>query len=210
MSIFILPTHLKMILYGAVGYAKVIISIIIANGGNVAAVFDDDPSKIEICQIPVLGKYSQGIHSDKSIVIAIGDNTLRSRIAQKIRHNFANVIHETAIMDKSVQIGEGAVVMHASILQAGTTVGRHVIINTRVSVDHDCSIADFVHLAPGVVLCGDVCVGENTLIGAGSMVVPNITIGNNCHIAAGSVITQNIPDGAIVRGNPGRIIKTLF
>ena len=186
-----------------------IISMIIANGGSVAAIFDDDPSKIELCQIPVLGKYSQGIHADKSIVIAVGDNKLRSRIAKKIRHNFVKVIHPTAIIDENVEIGKGSVVMHGSILQTGTTIGHHVIINTRVSVDHDCRIADFVHLAPGVVLCGDVCVGENTLIGAGSMVVPNITIGNNCHIAAGSVITQNIPDGATVRGNPGKIIRTL-
>ena len=119
------------------------------------------------------------------------------------------MIHPTAIVDESVQIGKGSVIMHGSILQAATTIGHHVIINTRVLIDHDCQIADFVHLAPGVVLCGNVRVGENTLIGAGSMVVPNITIGNNCHIAAGSVITQNIPDGATVRGNPGKIIRTL-
>ena len=186
-----------------------IISMIIANGGSVAAVFDDDPSKIEICRIPVLGKYSQGIHADKSIVIAVGDNKLRSRIARKIRHNFANVIHPTAIIDENVEIGKGSVVMHGSILQTGTTIGYHVIVNTRVLIDHDCKIADFVHLAPGVVLCGGVRVGENTLIGAGSMVVPDIVIGKNCHIAAGSVITQNIPDGATVRGNPGKIIRNL-
>jgi len=198
-----------MILYGTGGHAKVIISSIMACGGTVEAFFDDDLTRIELCQIPIIGNYSRGIHADKLLVVAVGDNLLRRKLAQKIRHDFGNVIHPSAIIDESVRIGSGSVVFHGSILQTGSVIGDHVIINTRVLVDHDCVVASFVHLAPGVVLCGNVNVGENTLIGAGSMVVPNITIGANCLIAAGSVITHDIPDGSTVRGNPGRIIRTV-
>ena len=192
-----------MLIYGAGGHAKVIISCVNASGDSVQAIFDDDLSKKEISK-----SYDPILFGDKSIIIAIGNNNIRRTIAQKISHHFGNVIHPTAIIDKSVLIEEGTVILHESILQAGTVIAKHVIINTRVSIDHDCHIADFVHIAPGVILCGNVHVGENTFIGAGSIVVPNVTIGNNCFIAAGSVITRSIPDNSIARGNPGRIIKT--
>lgn len=197
-----------MLIYGAGGHAKVIISCVTASGDSIQAVFDDDVSKKEISKIVISGSYDPILFSDKPIIIAIGDHNIRRKIAQKISHHFGNVIHPTAIIDKSVFIDKGTVVMHGSILQADTVIGKHVIINTHVTIDHDCHIADFVHLAPGVILCGDVHVGENTFIGAGSIVVPNITIGNNCFTAAGSVITQSIPNNSIVRGNPARIIKT--
>ena len=192
-----------MLIYGAGGHAKVIISCINASGDSVQAIFDDDLSKKEISK-----SYDPILFGDKSIIIAIGNNNIRRTIAQKISHHFGNVIHPTAIIDKSVLIEEGTVILHESILQAGTVIAKHVIINTRVAIDHDCSIADFVHIGPGVILCGNVHIGENTFIGAGSIVVPNVTIGNNCFIAAGSVITRSIPDNSIARGNPGRIIKT--
>ena len=192
-----------MLIYGAGGHAKVIISCINASGDSVQAIFDDDLSKKEISK-----SYDPILFGDKSIIIAIGNNNIRRTIAQKISHHFGNVIHPTTIIDKSVLIEEGTVILHESILQAGTVIAKHVIINTRVAIDHDCSIADFVHIGPGVILCGNVHIGENTFIGAGSIVVPNVTIGNNCFIAAGSVITRSIPDNSIARGNPGRIIKT--
>ncbi|WP_310590319.1 NeuD/PglB/VioB family sugar acetyltransferase [Dyadobacter sp. NIV53] len=196
-----------MLIYGAGGHAKVIISCFNANGEFVKAIFDDDLSKTELSEIAVAGNYDPELFHDEPLIIAIGNNKIRRTIAQKIWHQFGIAVHPTAIADKSAVIGEGTVVLQGSILQADTVIGRHVIINTRVIVEHECKIADFVHLAPGVTLCGNVNIGENTLIGAGSIVVPNISIGSNCLIAAGSVITHNIPDGAIVRGNPGRIIK---
>jgi acetyltransferase EpsM len=84
---------------------------------------------------------------------------------------------------------------------------KHVIINTAASVDHDCKIADLVHISPNSTLCGNVKVGFGSHIGAGSVINPNITIGKWCIIGSGAVIIRDIPDYAIVVGNPGKIIK---
>lgn len=197
-----------MVIYGAGGHAKVIVSCIHASNQLVTAVFDDDDSKISIPGKTVISKYDPSIFSDEHIVIAIGNNQIRRKISQSISHRFGNVIHPSSLVEKDVQLGLGTVVFHGSIIQCVTKIGNHVIINTGARIDHDCSIGDFVHIAPGAVLCGNVSIGENTLVGAGSIIVPNISIGSNCIIAAGSVITKNIPDGCIVRGNPGKIIKT--
>ncbi len=196
-----------MLLYGASGHAKVIISCLQANELPVIGIFDDDLSKKELGQISVVGNYRPDYEPLEDLIISIGANHIRQKVAAFIQHRFGKVIHPSAIVDKSVKVGEGTVILHNAILQAEVQVGKHVIINTSASVDHDCIIEDFAHIAPGATLCGNIYVGKNTIIGAGTIVTPNLKIGKNCLIAAGSVITKNIPDFAIVRGNPARIIK---
>jgi len=197
-----------MIIYGAGGHAKVVTSCMLANHQVFTAIFDDDESKTNILGKAVIGRYDPFLFPDDLIVIAIGNNLIRRSISQKVRHGFGNIIHPSSLIEQDVRLGHGIVVFHGSIIQSCSSIGNHVIINTGARIDHDSKIGDFVHIAPGAVLCGNVTIGENTLVGAGSIVVPNISIGSDCTIAAGSVITKNIPDGCIVRGNPGKIIKT--
>lgn len=197
-----------MLLYGASGHAKVLVSILRASGQEVSAIFDDDLNKKDLDTIPVIGSYDPNHQPAAPLIIAIGYNAIRRKVAERIQHRFGTAIHPAALLDESVTVGEGTVVMHGAIVQAGTFLGNHVIVNTGATVDHDCYLSDFVHVAPGVTLCGSVRVGENTLIGAGSVVAPNLSIGADCLVAAGSVVTVSIPDGATVRGNPARIIRS--
>ena len=197
-----------MLLYGASGHAKVLVSILRASGQEVSAIFDDDLNKKDLGTIPVIGSYDPNHQPAAPLIIAIGYNAIRRKVAERIQHRFGTAIHPAALLDESVTVGEGTVVMHGAIVQAGTFLGNHVIVNTGATVDHDCYLSDFVHVAPGVTLCGSVRVGENTLIGAGSVVAPNLSIGADCLVAAGSVVTVSIPDGATVRGNPARIIHS--
>lgn len=199
-----------MVIYGAGGHARVIISCILANNQPVKTVFDDNLSQISPLEGAVICTYDPLILPNEPLIIAVGDNQLRKIIAGSISHSAGNIIHPSSEIESDVKLGQGTVVLHGSIIQSSAKIGCHVIVNTRVTIDHHCVIGSFVHLAPGVILCGNVNIGDNTLIGAGAIVVPNISIGSDCHIAAGSVITKNIPDGCTVRGNPGRIIKTVY
>lgn len=54
-------------------------------------------------------------------------------------------------------------------------------------------------------------VGNNTLIGMGATVLNGARIGNNCLIGAGALITEGkeIPDGSLVVGAPGKVIRML-
>lgn len=71
-------------------------------------------------------------------------------------------------------------------------IGDGVIVGHRVML-HGCKI------------------GENTLIGIGVTILNGAVIGKNCIIGAHSLITEGkvIPDGSMVVGSPGRIIKSL-
>ncbi|MGB0497010.1 MAG: gamma carbonic anhydrase family protein [Rubricella sp.] len=54
-------------------------------------------------------------------------------------------------------------------------------------------------------------IGDNTLIGMGATVLNNARIGKNCLIGANALITEGkeIPDGSLVMGQPGKVVRTL-
>ena len=61
--------------------------------------------------------------------------------------------------------------MGGVVINADTAIGKHCIINTNASVDHDCVVEDFVHISPNSGLAGGVEVGEGSQIGIGASVI---------------------------------------
>ena len=198
-----------MLLYGASGHAKVICSALESRGINIIGIFDDNLNIIKLDDYKVLGLYNAQLYNDDKIIIAIGNNSIRKKIAVTIQHEFGTVSHSMSIVDKLTNIGTGTVILHNALIQRGTIIGKHCIINSSSSIDHDCIIDDFVHISPGSTLCGNVEIGEGTQIGAGSTVIQNLKIGKWCTIGAGSVVINNVPDYSVVVGVPGKIIKNI-
>jgi len=197
-----------MFLYGASGHAKVVIDCLIDLEKPVSGIFDDYSDLMSLNGYDVLGEYDDTYMLEEQMIVSIGDNITRKKIVETIKHKFGEaIIHPSSSVSKYSRIGDGTVVFHRSVIQSGTHVGKHCIINTSSSVDHDCEIEDFVHISPKVTLCGKVKVAKGTHIGAGATVIPEINIGKWCVIGAGAVITQNLPDYSLVVGVPGKIIR---
>jgi len=194
-----------MYLYGASGHGKVIKEILDDAGVDVNAFIDDDPSLSNFFGLPVFHKADEL----EPVIVSIGKCDVRRRVAERLNCSFAKAIHSSAIVSPSSTIGDGSVVMQGAIIQADVTVGQHCIINTKASVDHECVIEDFVHIAPGSTLSGNVHVGSGTWIGAGTTVIQGIKIGKNCFIGAGSVIVKDVPDNSKGYGVPFRVTETL-
>ncbi len=53
----------------------------------------------------------------------------------------------------------------------------------------------------------DIIIGKGVFVGSGAIIIGKVTIGDHCLIAAGSVVTHDVPSGAMVAGNPARVIK---
>ena len=53
---------------------------------------------------------------------------------------------------------------------------------------------------------GEIEIYDNVFIGARSTIMYNVKIGPNAIVAANSVVTKDVPEGAVVAGNPARII----
>lgn len=195
-----------MLIYGAGGHAKVVASILSACGEQLAGLFDDHWQNVKWSGQCVPTVYDTLVMQNEKLIIAIGDNFMRRKIAGKVAHAFGVAIHPTATIDDHVSLGHGVVVVHQAVIQVDCQIGDHVIINTAAIVDHECIIDDFAHIGSGATLCGGVRVGECTLVGAGSVVLPGVKLGRECTIGAGSVVVRDVPDYAKVMGNPARII----
>lgn len=198
-----------MILYGASGHGKVILDILESIHEPVIQVWDD-ADKAPIWNYPVTRPASSGVPVDQKMVIGIGVNETRKRIAERFHGavSFATPVHATAYISPRSSVGEGTVVMAGVTVNPDVQIGRHCIINTSCSIDHDCQIGDFAHISPNATLSGDVHVGEGTHIGSGASVIQGIRIGKWCTIGAGAVVIKDVPDYATAVGNPSRVIKT--
>lgn len=90
----------------------------------------------------------------------------------------------------------------------------NVVISARVNfITHDVindMLAKKIGADPGEQVSeyymGTIEIFDNVVIGSDSTILYNTRIGPNAIIAAGSVVTKDVPEGAIVGGNPARII----
>ncbi|MHC4807192.1 MAG: acetyltransferase [Planctomycetota bacterium] len=117
------------------------------------------------------------------------------------------IVSPDAVVNEGVKIDSGTVVMDGVVINSGTSVGKGVILNTHCSIEHDCEIGSFTHIAPGAILSGDVVVAKEVLVGAGAVVCQNKLIGDDCVIGAGAVVITDCTDSGTYAGVPAKRIK---
>lgn len=196
----------NVIIQGGGEHARVVLDCLLAQGAQVLALFDPKYTGA-LFGIPQRGTYDPAFAPDANAIVAIGSNPVRQIVAGKTTHGFTNAIHPSALISSYASLGTGNMILHRTVIQAQARIGNHVIVNTGSQVDHDCVVDDYVHLAPGVVVCGTVRIGQGAFIGAGATVIPGRTIGAWATVGAGAVVIRDIPDYAVAVGNPAKIIR---
>jgi sugar O-acyltransferase (sialic acid O-acetyltransferase NeuD family) len=148
-------------------------------------------------------------NKEAKYLIGIGDNTIREKIYNQIiekQGEILTLISQSASISKSAIIGNGTFVNKNVSINAFVKIGANVILNTACIIEHDCEIADNVHIGPGAVLAGNVIVGKRSFIGANSVIKQGVSIGKDVIVGAGTVVLNNISDGKKIVGNPSRYI----
>jgi len=119
------------------------------------------------------------------------------------------------------EIGDNVSVGTISVIEHHVKIGNGVRIHTQAFIPEFSILEDGCWIGPNVVLtnakyplsrnvkeelAGPI-IKRNAKIGANSTLLPGVVIGENTLVGAGSVITKDVPDGAVVIGNPARIIR---
>lgn len=95
-----------------------------------------------------------------------------------------------------ITVGEGSNIQDGTVCHVDPgmplTIGRSVTVGHKVML-HGCTI------------------GDESLIGINAVILNGAKIGRNCLIGANSLIPEGkeIPDGSLVMGSPGKIVRTL-
>lgn len=154
--------------------------------------------------MPIIQKY-------KGSTIQIGANVeMRSWRSTNPLVPYHPVVLSTRTASARIEIGFSVGLASARIIAASS-----VIIGDRTMLGSNCTVVDtdFHPLHPEErqkdIRGGEtapILIEEDVFIGMNSMVLKGVTIGRGSVVGAGSVVTKDVPPGAIVAGNPARII----
>lgn len=204
-----------LVIVGAGGHGRVCADVAQAAGFEVVGFCDSAMTKGQkINGITVIGAEAAdaaalGAAETPQIFVAVGDNERRLELldqSQKLGFACAKLIHPSAILSPSCEIGEGTVVVAGAVVNANARIGRGCILNTACSLDHDNILNDGVQICPGAHAAGGVTFGARAFVGTGASIIPNISIGARAIVAAGAVVTTDVPDGMSVAGVPAKAI----
>lgn len=175
---------------------------------------DDGKSQGEIINdFPVLGGMEYLIQYPKSLAVAfaIGNAKTRKKLIQKAMANeklyYPNLIDPSVIMSPRVQLGKGNIICASAILTMNIDVCDFNLICNRCIVGHDNKMDSYNTLYPGVILSGNVQLGQIVEIGTGSQVIQGINICDNVIIGAGGAVVKNLEKEGTYVGVPLRHVE---
>ncbi len=142
---------------------------------------------------------------------------------RNIRYNYYK--HKLKKCGKHVMFANNTTLFDADKIEIGDNVriGKNATLNAyggikignNVSFAQDCIIwssnhnyysPDALPFDKGSVM-RPVTIGDNVWIGARVTIAPGVNIGEGAVIAMGAVVTKDVPVGAVVGGNPAKVLK---
>jgi len=166
-----------IILIGGGGHCRSVIDVIEQSGRYKIAGIIDQRERIGDS---VLGYKIIGCDDDlerirKDIRFAcitvgqIGSSDIRCHIYEKLCSlDFALpvVISPFSYVSRHARIGQGSIIMHHALVNAGAQIGVNCIINTKALIEHDAVIGDHCHIATAAVVNGGVKIRSGTFFGS--------------------------------------------
>ena len=89
---------------------------------------------------------------------------------------------------------------------APITIGDHTMIAYNVTI-HTSTHNYNKHPMRSERIDRPVKIGKHVWIGTGAIILPGVIIEDYAVVGAGAIVTKNVPEGAVVAGNPAKIIK---
>ncbi len=204
---------MNVFVYGASGQGRVTADLLRQiRRHKVVGFIDDDPVRkgAKIDGFAVLGNLDEALRKSrgtKGVVLAIGDGTNRSAVADKVVKRglrLVGFIHPASMISPRAEVDPTAMIWPLAVVNAGARVGISSILNTSCVVEHDVRLGSFVHVAPNATICGQASVGDLTWVGAGSVILQEVSVGERVMIGAGAVVIRDVPAGVTGSGVPFR------
>ncbi len=111
---------------------------------------------------------------------------------------------------KGLSIGDRAQLGHNARIDQEVKIGRDVVMGPDVVIMTNAHAFESLEIPinqQGNVPCRAVVIGNDVWLGTRVIILPGVVIGDQAVIGAGSVVTKDVPKGAIVAGNPAKLIR---
>ncbi|MFC4160132.1 acetyltransferase [Chitinimonas lacunae] len=161
--------------------------------------------------VPWLGRIDDFMpQPGQRLIVGIGEPASKRIVVEKLKAKggvFASLIHPSAVIASSAQLGEGVVLCPHALVSADARVGDFVTVNVLSSVGHDVAIGEFTTLSSHVDLTGWVKVGADAFFGSGARVLPELSVGDKATIGAGAVVVRSVKPGQTVYAAPAKALQ---
>ena len=195
----------KIILVGAGGHCTSCIDVIeMEKKFKIVGLIDNKRKKFLLNYKTIgndknLKKISKNIKYALITTGHIKNSTIRENLFKKVLDYgfiFPSIISPSAYVSKHASIGEGTIVMHGTVINAGASIGKNCIINSKSLIEHDVVIGDHCHISTRSTVNGGVVIKKNSFIGSCSVIKQNIKIGKNCFVNANLFVEKNLKDNS--------------
>lgn len=191
-----------LLLIGGGGHCRSCIDVIEQEGRFTIAGIVDKPEKV---QQTVLGYLVIGADSDllelvksfPNVLITLGQiESPRRRIElfdylKRLGAQFPVIKSPTAYVSSHSMVDEGTIIMHHALVNAGASVGRNCIINTKALVEHGAVVGDHCHISTGAIVNGGVIIGTGSFLGSGSVSAEYTSISPRSFVKANSLYRKS-------------------
>jgi acetyltransferase-like isoleucine patch superfamily enzyme len=196
-----------------------------------AEVIVGHPSKAALLRTGDLSTSSGAIIGDRSILRAgtvVYEDVILGCEVQTAHHV---VIREGARIGDRCVFGNGTVVRERAVLGRNVRLMEHAVVAEGALVGNDVFVGPNVSMTAGRYMTGaleasgrmsngeaaeregrywhgpSVVIEDEARIGANAVILAGVRLGRACIVAAGAVVSGDVPPGALVAGNPGRLLK---
>jgi len=213
----------KLIVVGSSGHAKDVINAIekidsLGGEYQITCLIDDYRNLGEktfnyevrgrIADLPQLVEN----HSAFNIIIAIGDNFGRKKVAERIKTlcpavHFPSIIHPTCEIGRDISVGEWTYIGPLVVISTSVIIGNFCSLEGPCVLGHETIMEDYSSLGNNVSVGGNCRIGCGSAVLNGATVIQKITIGENTLIGAGATVLGDIPSNVLAVGTPAKVKK---
>ena len=143
----------------------------------------------------------------------IGEHCFVSELAavqtERLELGPTSYIAAHAYVTGSLRTGRNCTVNAFSVVRGDITLGDAVRIGAHTSIlafNHTMTDPDLEVFRQPISSRG-ITIGNDVWVGSHVVILDGVTVGDKAVIAAGAVVTKDVPAGAVVGGNPARVLR---
>ncbi len=180
--------------------------------------FDDKSFYPEINGFPILGGTKEIYnlyekYEDVKFIFALyRPDLIKERIILRDSYGipnerWANFIHHTAFVAKSVRMGHGNVILANSVVNANVMMGDFNTIQSNVLIGHDNKIGNSNFFTGHCAIGSNNTIGDGCFFGLNTSLNNYISVGDYVFCGMASNVIKNVETGTMVYGNPAKPVE---
>ena len=199
-----------LILIGGGGHCRSCIDVIEMEGRFTILGIVDEKDCLDhtLTDYPLLGREENLFELAKScqnFLVTIGQIKSpepRIRLFEHVRQlgmTLPIVVSPLAHVSRQAVLGEGTIIMHQALVNAGASIGRNCIINTKTLIEHDAVIEDHCHISTAAVVNGAAKVHRYSFIGSNAVLREYVVVGEESIVGAGVTVLHSVDPRSVMR-----------